>query len=66
MSQEIVHVIEGIVLGRPTCQLDLYGDRRECSGDVERTVNPFAEDVYGDTEEIDVCAGHLDGMHADV
>lgn len=58
--------LEGIVLGHATCQLDVYGDLRDCGGAVERVINPYKQDVDGVEEEIDVCARHLQGLYDDI
>lgn len=58
--------LEGIVLGHATCQLDIRGDQSDCSGMVERTINPYTAEIDGIEEEIDVCQKHLQDLHDDI
>jgi len=56
MSQNLIHVHEGIVLGHARCYLE--GD--DCRGIVETVVDPYALELDGVEELIDTCQRHLD------
>jgi hypothetical protein len=59
-------VLEGMVIGHPTCQHDAYGDGRDCQGQIERVIDPLLAEVYGQEHEIDLCQQHLQASHDDI
>lgn len=46
---DVIHVIEGVVIGHPTCI------RCGTTDGVDRVTDPFAHEIDGVTEEIDIC-----------
>jgi len=61
---DLVHVLEGVVVGKATCSKSVI--MGGCTGKVERVDDPFEADVYNRKVEIDICEGHLKALRDDI